>query len=141
MSRVFLDTNVIIYLLEDYGELSLSATELAQKMIDRGDEVVTSTMTIGEVMVKPLAIGDQVLERKYRQLFDSPEVELMNFDRTAAMLYAVIRQDKKIKSPDAIQLACAAAARCDLFITNDDRLSKKVVPGIQFIVSLDRVPI
>jgi len=38
--------------------------------------------------------------------------------------------------PDAIQLACAAAAH--LFITNDDRLSRKQVPGVKFIASLDQ---
>jgi hypothetical protein len=26
----------------------------------------------------------------------------------------------------------------DLFITNDDRLSQKVVPGVQFVISLER---
>ncbi len=141
MSRVFLDTNLIIYLLEDYGELSVITARFAQRMIERGDTVVTSMMTVGEVMVKPLAIGDQVLLHKYRQLFDAPDVELISFNRMEAMEYAKVRGDKSIKSPDAIQLACASVAKCDLFVTNDDRLSKKVIPGIQFIVSLDRVPI
>jgi hypothetical protein len=42
------------------------------------------------------------------------------------------------KAPDAIQLACAAAAGVDLFITNDDRLSRKHVPEVKFITSLER---
>ena len=42
------------------------------------------------------------------------------------------------RAPDAIQLACAAAGGTDLFITNDDRLSRKNVPGIAFIQSLQR---
>jgi len=41
-----------------------------------------------------------------------------------------------VKPPDAIQLACASQANTDLFITNDDRLSKKVIAGVQFITSL-----
>jgi len=32
-----------------------------------------------------------------------------------------------------------AAAGTNLFITNDDHLSKKVVPGIDFIVPLSKV--
>jgi predicted nucleic acid-binding protein len=44
-------------------------------------------------------------------------------------------------TPDAIQLACAAAAGIDLFITNDDRLSKFHVQGIHFITGLDQAPI
>ena len=38
---------------------------------------------------------------------------------------------------NAIHLACAAQAGTDLFLTNDKRLVGKIVPGIQFIASLD----
>lgn len=48
-----------------------------------------------------------------------------------------IRRDRAIAPPDAIQLACAGVAEADLFITNDHRLSRKVVPGIHFIQSLE----
>ena len=37
-----------------------------------------------------------------------------------------------------IQLASAATAGVDLFITNDDRLSRKHVPDVKFITSLER---
>ena len=46
-----------------------------------------------------------------------------------------------VMPPDAIQLACAASVGIDLFITNDDRLSRKNIPGINFITSLARAPI
>ena len=70
-----------------------------------------------------------------------PELRVLNFDLEAAGHYAYIRQDKSIQPPDAIQLACAASAGIDLFITNDDRLSRKNIPGINFITSLARAPI
>jgi predicted nucleic acid-binding protein len=38
---------------------------------------------------------------------------------------------------DAIHLACAAQAKTDLFLTNDKRLVGKIIPGIQFIATLD----
>jgi hypothetical protein len=56
----------------------------------------------------------------------------------AARIYASIRQDRTISPPDAIQLSCAAAAGIDMLVTIDDRLSRKKIPGIQFLVSLDR---
>jgi predicted nucleic acid-binding protein len=68
-------------------------------------------------------------------------MHLLDFDRVAARIYAKVRQDKSIKAPDAMQLSIAAAEQCDLFVTNDDRLSRKIVPGIQFVSGLDRVPI
>ncbi len=63
---------------------------------------------------------------------------ILAFDVSCAPRYAAIRSDRGIKAPDAIQLACAAAAGVDLFITNDDRLSRKHVPDVKFITSLAR---
>jgi predicted nucleic acid-binding protein len=57
---------------------------------------------------------------------------------------AVLRRSGRgitIRPPDAIQLACAAEAGIDLFITNDDRLSKKAVRGIHFVTSLKNAPL
>ena len=57
------------------------------------------------------------------------------FDHAAAAAFAGIRRDRSIAPPDAIQLACASVAGVDMFITNDHRLSRQVVPGIHFIQS------
>jgi predicted nucleic acid-binding protein len=135
LSRVFLDTNLFIYFIEDSGILGQTTADLIERMSHRRDEVVTSVMTLGEVLSKPLN------ERRFEKALSSPGVSVAVFDHAAARIYAQIRIDKTIKAPDAIQLAVAASVRCDLFVTNDDRLSKKIVPGIQFIAALDRVPI
>lgn len=58
------------------------------------------------------------------------------FDIDAASHYAEVRQDRSTRPPDAIEFACAAAAEMDLFISNDDRLIRKSVRGIQFIQPL-----
>jgi len=54
---------------------------------------------------------------------------------------ALLRAGGRIKPPDAIQLATAGTAGCDLFLTNDERLMGTTVQGIQFITSFDRAPI
>jgi len=73
--------------------------------------------------------------------FFSMRATVIPFDEQAARAFAEARASTQTKAPDAIQLICAAAAGTDLFITNDDRLSRMVVPGIQFITSLERAPI
>jgi predicted nucleic acid-binding protein len=138
MIRVFWDTNLFVYLLEECGELSQSVQALRERMIERQDQLCTSTMTLGEILVKPLALQRQDLADKYEAALTSAAVLLIPFDRPAARLYARIRNDSSIRPPDAVQLACAAQAECDMFITNDERLSRKLVPGIHFIVSLQR---
>ena len=137
MSRVFWDTNLFIYLFEDYGELSERVANLRERMLARNDQLYTSTLTLGELLVRPLEAGDAERAWRYEQVLASTAV-LIPFEAAAARTYASLRRDRKIRAPDGIQLACAAQARADLFITNDDRLCDKTIPGIQFIVSLEK---
>ena len=138
MSRIFFDTNLFIYLLEDCGRRGRRVAEILDRISERRDELLTSTLTLGEVLVKPMSAGDFAWAGQFEKLLATPGVSVLSFDRGSARIYAQIRQDRTIKPPDAIQLACAANAKCDLFITNDEHLSRKIVPGIQFITSLDR---
>ena len=55
MSRIFWDTNLFVYLLEGGGEAAERVASLRNRMIERKDELVTSALTLGEVLVKPSA--------------------------------------------------------------------------------------
>jgi predicted nucleic acid-binding protein len=140
MSRVFWDTNLFIYLFEDYGALSKAVARLRSKMLERGDQLLTSTLTLGEILVKPTEGGESELCGKYERAISSAAT-LIAFDVKAAKVYAALRSERSLKAPDAIQLACAASVNVDLFVTNDERLQGRHVDGIQFIVPLGRVPI
>ena len=137
MSRVFWDTNLFIYLVEAHPKYSQRVVELRRRMLKRRDQLYTSALTLGEVLVKPVETGNEALRRSYERAMTTGVV-LISLDQDAARNYAQIRQDRSLRAPDTIQLACAAQAQVDLFITNDDRLSGKVVPGVQFIVSLEK---
>ncbi|MBM3818391.1 MAG: type II toxin-antitoxin system VapC family toxin [Acidimicrobiia bacterium] len=137
MSRVFFDTNLFIYLIEQVQPQHDRVRDILFRMRERDDELSASTLTLGELLVKPIAAGDESLSAKYESLLHQ-SVSLIPFDAAAARTYARIRQDRSIKAPDAIQLSCAASAGTDLFVTNDERLSRKTIPGIQFVTSLDR---
>ena len=139
MSRVFWDTNLFIYLFEDRGIFYEQVTRLRKAMLARGDHLLTSTFTVGEILVKPILQKNEELVRKYVDAILSTAVTV-NFDLKAAKIYAKLRCDRSIHPPDAIQLACAAASGTDLFITNDERLHSKHIEGIQFIVPLARAP-
>jgi len=140
MSRIFWDTNLFIYLWEDFGALSRTVEELRAKMLRRGDQLLTSTLTVAEILVKPREAGDAELCRKYEEAISSAAL-LIPLDLKVAKIYAEIRRDRRLRASDVIQLASAASAAADLFVTNDDRLQDKQIPGIQFIVPLSRVPI
>lgn len=138
MSRIFWDTNLFVYLIEDKGERGKRVSALRRRMIERGDQLLTSALTLGEVLVKPMEVGDADLRRRCEHMITAGAT-VVPFDAQAAPRFADVRRDRSIRAPDAIQLACAAAAGTDLFVTNDDRLSRKNVRGIHFIQSLERV--
>lgn len=140
MARVFWDTNIFIYLFESNAEWSPRVMELRRKMRARGDSLITSWLTVAEVLTKPKQLGNAILEKSYLQFFSSRAVELIAFESEAARRYAEIRSHARIRPADAIQLACAAAAGTDLFVTNDARLSELVVSGITFITGIARTP-
>ena len=99
-------------------------------MIEREDQLLTSALTLGEILVRPRETGND-------ELAISAAATVLPFDSHAALKFAAIRQDRSIQAPDAIQLACVAIAQADLFITNDNCLSRKNIRGIQFIQSLE----
>jgi predicted nucleic acid-binding protein len=142
MSRIFWDTNLFIYFFENYGHESQRVKALLQKMGERGDELFTTTLTIGEVITQPMKRGDMNRCNQYENAIRS-NASVLTFDIAAARNFAILRanSNQSIRPPDAIQLACAATAKVDLFLTNDKRLHNLHVDGIHFITSVDRAPI
>lgn len=140
MSKIFFDTNVFIYLFEDYEPFSTMVDACWRRMIQRGDRLVTSAMTLGELLVKPTELGQASVIEEYDRIIRS-RAQVVNFDASVAWRYASLRAIHTLRNPDAIQLACAAHFGVDLFITNDKHLHKLNVPGIGFIAPLDKVPL
>jgi predicted nucleic acid-binding protein len=137
VSRIFWDTNLFIYLIEGSGERAAAVLRLRERMLQRNDALFTSALTLGEVLVKPTEEKRLDLAAEYERLLTAG-ASILSFGVKTARAFAAIRRDRSIRPPDAIQLACASEAKVDLFITNDDRLSGKVVPGIQFLTSLEK---
>lgn len=135
MSRIFWDTNLFLYLFEGEGERTEQVVALRERMIERQDHLVASALTLGEILAKPLAAGDGELMRRYKHTITT-SATVLPFDQAAASAFATIRRSGVMQPADAMQLACASAAGVDLFITNDERLSRHTVPGIHFIQSL-----
>ena len=140
MKRIFFDTNVFIYMFEGLEPYRSRMLEIRKRTLERGDRIVTSAMTLGEVLVKPTKLGQvSLIEQYYKAIRATSEV--ISFEPQVAWRYASLRATHNIRNADAIQLACAAHYGVDLFITNDPKLHKLNVPGIGFIAPLDKVPL
>ncbi len=137
MSRIYWDTMLFVYWIEDHPRYAKRVRQLLLKMEKRQDQLCTSTFAVGEALVGPRKAGNRETATKMLDVFRSPFVEVVPFGLEAAEHYASIRASRSISAPDAIHLACAAQARIDLFLTNDTELIGKVIPGIHFIAGID----
>jgi uncharacterized protein len=137
MSRVYWDTMLFIYWLEDHPQYAKRVGAIRSRMEERGDQLITSAFTFGEVLAGAYRKGATQVATESRPLLKEVVSEVVPFTIETADHYAKIRGKLGVAPADAIHLACAAQAGTDLFLTNDKRLVGKIVPGIQFIASLE----
>jgi uncharacterized protein len=137
MSRIYWDSMLFIYWLDDNPHFAKRVASIHARMRVRNDELITSAVTVGEVLAGVYRKGPMSRVDEVRGALLSLLSEVVPFTADAANHYARIRGSTKIASPDAIHLACAASAETDLFLTNDKSILGKVIPGIQFIAALD----
>jgi uncharacterized protein len=137
MSRIYWDTMLFVYWLEDHPVYAKRMRHILSKMEERQDQLCTSSFGAGEVLVGPYKMNAVSAVKKIREFFESSFVQIIPYTLQTADRYARIRADLGVSPANAIHLACAAQAGTDLFLTNDGGLIGKVVPGIQFIAGLN----
>lgn len=137
MSRIYWDSMLFIYWLDDNPYFAKRVASIHARMIERSDELITSAVTVGEVLAGVYRKGPTLRVDEVRNGLLSLLSEVVPFTADTADHYARIRGSMNIASPDAIHLACAATAGTDLFLTNDKNLVGRIIPGIQFIASVE----
>ena len=117
---VYVDTNAVIYRVERI-EPYLTASAPLWDALDVGlVQIVTSELTLLEVLVKPLRNGDPTLTSLYRTvLLGTSGLTCMPVTRTILESAAQVRAMCNLKTPDAIQAATALVAGSALFVSND----------------------
>lgn len=135
---VALDTAPLIYFIEKHPEFHQRVRPFFLGM-QRGDfEVVTSTMTITEVLVHPFRHDDDTLVATYRDILrNAAHLRTIPVTAKIAEIAARLRADHNIRTPDAIQAATAIAAKANFFLTNDFKLA--AIPEVTVLV-LENLP-
>ncbi len=136
MSLVFWDTMLFIYLIEEHPRFGPRVIEIRRRMLARGDQLVTSALTLGELLAGAAAGSDLTIAGRYRCAMAAPFCDVLPFTARTAEYFGQIRGGSGILPADAIQLACAAEAKVDLFVQTTAAWRRKI-PGIQFIADLD----
>ena len=120
-----IDSAPLIYFIEDHPRYAPTLIELFE-YADRGAlSLVTSTVTIAEVLVHPLRSGRVELVQAYRDiLLGSVGLTAVPVSAEIAELAATIRAGHRSRTPDALQLATAVCSGAAAFITNDRGLPR-----------------
>jgi predicted nucleic acid-binding protein len=131
---VGLDTAPLIYFIEE-DPAYIETVRLFFEAMDRGEFlVVTSTVTLLEVLVHPLRSNNRELATEYRDVLLNSKLMTLEVSSAIAEQAAQLRAAHNIRTPDAIQVSAALNAGATHFFTNDVRLPE--IPSIQ-ILSLD----
>lgn len=120
-----LDTAIFIYHFEE-NPAYLPLTRDLLSSIESGERKgITSTITLMEIIVKPLTLGRIDVARKYEALLANfPNLEIIDLDRDVIRLAARLRAEYRIRPPDALQAAACLQHGAQAFITNDDLLKR-----------------
>lgn len=122
---VGLDTAPLIYFIEAHPTYRAKVRPFFEALNRRELRVVTSTVTLLEVLVQPFRRGDDSLTRQYRDvLLNVPGLDSVEVSRPIAEEAARLRAAHNLRALDAIQLATAISAGADAFLTNDARLPR-----------------
>lgn len=117
----YLDTAPIVYTVETSP---LFAQRVDVVLNNAGVIPITSEMARLECRVKPMRDGNLILLQDFDDYFANTIAEIVPLTRDVVDKATEIRAQFNFKTPDSLHLAAALVSKCDVFLTNDQRLNR-----------------
>lgn len=122
---VAVDTVAFIYYIEEHPAYIDIVASLFELVAAGKRTIVTSALTLLEVLVVPYRAGDVTLAERYEALLTrSRGLSLVDIDRAQLRAAATLRSALPIRTPDALQVAAALSCGCRTLVTNDRKLPR-----------------
>ena len=129
---VAVDTAIFIYFIEENPRFLPAILPLFTQADQGKRELITSALTLLEVLVVPYRAGNRHVAERYEALLTrSRGIRLVELSHDQLRAAAQLRAATGIKTPDALQLVAAISGGCTTFLTNDRRLPR--VPGLRIL--------
>lgn len=126
------DTSAFIYFIEEHPKFLPVVLPLFREANEGERDIVTSALTLLEVLVVPYRAGNRSLAERYEALLTRGRgVRLLDLSHDQLRAAAQLRAATGVKVPDALQLVAAIGAGCKTFVTNDRRLPS--IPGLRVL--------
>ncbi|MDI3339931.1 MAG: type II toxin-antitoxin system VapC family toxin [Sphaerobacter sp.] len=123
--RLGLDTPIFIYHIEGASRYAEPAATILDGVTDSAFEGVASVLTLMELTVKPLRMGQLDIADEYDVLTSNyPHLSVIEINHRAARHAAQLRARYRLRPADALQIAAAIDDGADVFLTNDRDLRR-----------------
>ncbi len=133
---VALDTSIFIYFIEEHPRFLPVVEPVFAAVASGGLAAITSTLTLLEVLVRPLRANLPALADEYEQILtNSAGITLIPLDLALLRRAAHLRATAGLKVPDSLQLAAALESGCSVFLTGDERIPH--VPDLRVLRAQD----
>ena len=131
---LFLDANVIIYLIEGARELRERVTEKLDHFRQQGEptRVAVSRLSWLECRVRPLRDQNRKALTAYENFFSEPDLTVVDLTASVVEAAAQMRAALNFSTPDALQIACALQISGPMQILSNDRRFARI-PGITVV--------
>ena len=118
--KIYLDSNSTIFLVENHPTFAARIVAAMTKW--QPSEIVSTAPSRSECLVKPRRSADTAVIALFENHF-STNTTIVPIDWSAFDLGIDLRAKySRLNTPDALHLAAAIVAGCDVFSTNDQRL-------------------
>lgn len=130
--RVGVDAAIFIYFIEAAPAWLPAITPLFRAADSGQRELITSAVTLLEVLVVAYRANNDALAARYEALLTrSRGIQLIEITRDQLRRAARLRALTGVRTPDALQLTAAQEAGCTAFVTNDRRLP--AISGLRIV--------
>jgi predicted nucleic acid-binding protein len=114
---IYLDTNILIYLLERHEPYSSLVADTLEKYAATNNMLVSSVVAVTEFLAGTTSGSLGTLKH-------IPRLEFIMLEENLAEQAAILQKDNKMQIGDAIHLASAIYSQSELLFTNDRQLSR-----------------
>lgn len=137
--RIALDTNILIYHLEDNPAWSDFTTRLFDRIETGRLNAIVSALALHEILTGVHKAGFGGEARRYENLMATfPNLSIVPFDSAIASISAELRARYGLRTPDAVHIATAIHGGAEAFVTNDETFRR--VKEIRIRFPGDRIP-
>jgi predicted nucleic acid-binding protein len=132
--KLFLDACSIIYLIESHQQQGQNTRSLITQALQNNAQLVVSRLSFLECRVLPLKEKNDSLLESYDRFFQLPSLQIIELSADVVNIATDLRANypNSLRTPDALQIACALAANASQFLTGDRKLS--VIQEIDVII-------